>query len=63
MSVARLFTIAVLVVLATRAAHAEDEAEKPWTEFELGGTIDWHTVMGTGTEVTIEVPLRWITAD
>ena len=30
---------------------------------ELGGTIDWHTVMGTGTEVTIEVPLRWITAD
>ncbi|MBG6239595.1 two-component sensor histidine kinase [Mycetocola sp. CAN_C7] len=27
---------------------------------ELGGTIDWHTVMGSGTEVTIEVPLRWI---
>ena len=23
---------------------------------ELGGTIDWHTVVGTGTEVTIEVP-------
>jgi two-component sensor histidine kinase len=29
---------------------------------ELGGTIDWHTVMGRGTEVTIEVPMRWITA-
>ncbi|HEX6955794.1 MAG TPA: ATP-binding protein, partial [Agromyces sp.] len=28
---------------------------------ELGGTIDWHTVVGSGTEVTIEVPLRWIT--
>jgi two-component sensor histidine kinase len=27
---------------------------------ELSGTIDWHTVMGSGTEVTIEVPLRWI---
>lgn len=27
---------------------------------ELGGTIDWHTVMGSGTEVTIDVPLRWI---
>ena len=30
---------------------------------ELSGTIDWHTVMGSGTEVTIEVPLRWITPD
>ena len=28
---------------------------------ELGGTIDWHTVVGRGTEVTIDVPLRWIT--
>ncbi|MFZ4893286.1 sensor histidine kinase [Plantibacter sp. Mn2098] len=27
---------------------------------ELGGTIDWHTLMGSGTEVTIEVPLRWV---
>ena len=27
---------------------------------ELGGTIDWHTVMGSGTEVTIDIPLRWI---
>ncbi|MCY7412967.1 MAG: ATP-binding protein, partial [Salinibacterium sp.] len=27
---------------------------------ELGGTIDWHTVMGRGTEVTIEVPLAWL---
>ncbi|MBZ4488720.1 PAS domain-containing sensor histidine kinase [Microbacterium sp. cx-55] len=27
---------------------------------ELGGTIDWHTVMGSGTEVTIEIPLRYI---
>ena len=27
---------------------------------ELGGTIDWHTVMGSGTEVTIEVPLAWL---
>ncbi|MGO2658763.1 sensor histidine kinase [Mycetocola reblochoni] len=25
---------------------------------ELSGTIDWHTVMGSGTEVTIEVPFR-----
>ena len=28
---------------------------------ELGGTIDWHTLMGSGTEVTIEVPLNWLT--
>ncbi len=28
---------------------------------ELGGTIDWHTVMGSGTEVTIDIPLAWLT--
>ncbi|MGC5169315.1 sensor histidine kinase [Micromonospora sp. DT81.3] len=27
---------------------------------ELGGTIDWHTIVGSGTEVTIDIPLRWI---
>jgi len=27
---------------------------------ELGGTIDWHTLVGRGTEVTIEVPLTFI---
>jgi two-component sensor histidine kinase len=27
---------------------------------ELGGTIDWHTMMGSGTEVTIDVPLTWL---
>ncbi len=27
---------------------------------ELGGTIDWHTMMGSGTEVTIEMPLTWL---
>jgi two-component sensor histidine kinase len=27
---------------------------------ELGGTIDWHTLMGQGTEVTINVPFRWL---
>ncbi|MDH6181640.1 two-component sensor histidine kinase [Microbacteriaceae bacterium SG_E_30_P1] len=27
---------------------------------ELGGTIDWHTLMGRGTEVTIDVPLTWL---
>ncbi|MBX3092538.1 MAG: histidine kinase N-terminal domain-containing protein [Cryobacterium sp.] len=27
---------------------------------ELGGTIDWHTIMGSGTEVTIEIPLAWL---
>ncbi|MFI8594582.1 sensor histidine kinase [Microbacterium sp. NPDC078428] len=27
---------------------------------ELGGTIDWHTLVGSGTEVTIDIPLRWI---
>jgi two-component sensor histidine kinase len=27
---------------------------------ELGGTIDWHTIMGSGTEVTIDIPLRWV---
>jgi two-component sensor histidine kinase len=27
---------------------------------ELSGTIDWHTMMGAGTEVTIEVPLRYL---
>ena len=32
---------------------------------ELGGTIDWHSLAGeeTGTEVTIEIPLRWIQRD
>ncbi|KQV05985.1 sensor histidine kinase [Leifsonia sp. Root112D2] len=29
---------------------------------ELGGIIDWHTMMGQGTEVTIEVPLRYLNA-
>jgi two-component sensor histidine kinase len=28
---------------------------------ELGGTIDWHTLVGNGTEVTIEIPFRWLT--
>ena len=28
---------------------------------ELGGTIDWHTMMGSGTEVTIDIPLRSLT--
>jgi two-component system, sensor histidine kinase PdtaS len=28
---------------------------------ELGGTIDWHTMVGSGTEVTIEIPLAWLT--
>jgi two-component sensor histidine kinase len=28
---------------------------------ELGGSIDWHTIMGSGTEVTIEIPLNWLT--
>ena len=27
---------------------------------ELGGTIDWHTIVGSGTEVTIEIPMRYI---
>ena len=27
---------------------------------ELGGTIDWHTLVGSGTEVTIEVPMMWL---
>ena len=27
---------------------------------ELGGTIDWHTATGAGTEVTIDIPLRYI---
>ncbi|MEY2847930.1 MAG: hypothetical protein RI885_595 [Actinomycetota bacterium] len=30
---------------------------------ELSGTIDWHTMVGSGTEVTIDIPLAWITAD
>lgn len=29
---------------------------------ELGGTIDWHTLTGSGTEVTISIPFRWLTA-
>ncbi len=32
-------------------------------EGELGGTIDWHTLEGEGTEVTIDIPLLWLTAD
>ena len=27
---------------------------------ELSGAIDWHTIVGSGTEVTIEIPLRYI---
>lgn len=27
---------------------------------ELSGTIDWHTLEGEGTEVTIDVPLTWL---
>lgn len=27
---------------------------------ELGGTIDWHTLVGQGTEVTIEIPMTWL---
>ena len=30
-------------------------------EGELGGTIDWHTLEGEGTEVTIDIPLLWMT--
>ncbi|HYJ48629.1 MAG TPA: ATP-binding protein, partial [Microbacterium sp.] len=30
---------------------------------ELGGTIDWHTLMGSGTEVTIDIPMRAIERD
>ena len=30
---------------------------------ELGGTIDWHTLMGSGTEVTIDIPMRAIEHD
>jgi two-component sensor histidine kinase/PAS domain-containing protein len=29
---------------------------------ELGGTIDWHTLVGSGTEVTIHIPFRWLDA-
>ncbi|MDM4762694.1 histidine kinase N-terminal domain-containing protein [Galbitalea sp. SE-J8] len=29
---------------------------------ELGGAIDWHTLVGSGTEVTIDVPLTWMNA-
>lgn len=27
---------------------------------ELSGTIDWHTIMGSGTEVTIDIPMRYL---
>ncbi len=30
---------------------------------ELSGTIDWHTMTGSGTEVTIEIPLTWMNRD
>ena len=30
---------------------------------ELSGTIDWQTLVGQGTEVTIEVPLRFLKQD
>lgn len=30
---------------------------------ELGGTIDWHTLVGSGTEVTIDIPMRYLTLD
>jgi two-component sensor histidine kinase len=29
---------------------------------ELSGSIDWHTAIGSGTEVTIEIPLTFISA-
>jgi hypothetical protein len=30
---------------------------------ELSGSIDWHTMMDSGTEVTIEIPLRFMEFD
>lgn len=33
---------------------------RTFIEGELGGTIDWHTKVGEGTDVTIEVPMRWL---
>jgi two-component system, sensor histidine kinase PdtaS len=30
---------------------------------ELSGSIDWHTAIGSGTEVTIEIPLTFINKD
>ncbi len=27
---------------------------------ELSGAIDWHTLVGSGTEVTIDVPMTWL---
>ena len=27
---------------------------------ELGGSIDWHTLNGEGTEVTISVPMQFL---
>ncbi len=27
---------------------------------ELSGAIDWHTLVGNGTEVTIDIPMRWV---
>ncbi|GAA3767945.1 PAS domain-containing sensor histidine kinase [Microbacterium kribbense] len=30
---------------------------------ELSGSIDWHTLEGEGTEVTIEIPLRYLDLD
>src|SRR5690606_16190366 len=27
---------------------------------ELSGSIDWHTLTGSGTAVTVEVPLTWL---
>jgi two-component sensor histidine kinase len=27
---------------------------------ELGGTIDWHTLEGEGTEVTLDMALLWL---
>jgi hypothetical protein len=30
---------------------------------ELSGSIDWHTLNGEGTEVTIDIPLRYLERD
>ena len=27
---------------------------------ELSGSIDWHTIVGSGTEVTIDIPMRYL---
>ncbi len=45
---------------AGRAVGLGTQIVRTLIQGELSGTIDWHTLVGSGTEVTIEIPMRYL---